>query len=61
MTEAPQPSGEASKKEEMVISTDRAFKAASEDEDNSQLPEHDLWVCFDQTRTKTLPPSVIYV
>lgn len=41
MTEAPQPSGKASKKEETVIPTDQAFKAASEDEDNSQLPEHE--------------------
>lgn len=39
MTEAPQPSGEASKKEEMVIPTDRVFQAAGEDEDSSQLPE----------------------
>ncbi|XP_034724938.1 extended synaptotagmin-1 isoform X1 [Etheostoma cragini] len=39
MTEAPQLSVADSKKEEMVISTNQAFKAASEDKKSSELPK----------------------
>lgn len=56
MTEAPQPCVTASKKEEMVISTERAFKAASEDTNSSELPIHEWVLCvwFDNTHIKTL-------
>lgn len=41
MAEVPQPSLTASMGEEMMISSDGAFKAASEDYNSSELPIHE--------------------
>ncbi|XP_050930736.1 extended synaptotagmin-1 isoform X1 [Lates calcarifer] len=41
MTEAPQPSVTGSKKEEMITTTDKAFKASGEEEKISELPTHE--------------------